>query len=585
MNENEYDIAFSTAFIIREILKNPKQNSNKWKQSLMDNGILKPVLKFMTPSNTPMDRASAGLSLSLSTLAGYRNSDSALKTALYQSLYLVDIGASIVALLIHNNPVNINVVLQSNILTLLAYILKEAKEVQNSNDEAGDGDRIRCWAFEVILSLTTRYNVQVNTIINSSASLQKHNIAEFGLFEQLNSILEQPQLKSTLYASHALMNMAYSGIFALYDNPANKVYSPRNIFSSVFQSLNTCSLLLKLFQSSKSIHVQINAALSICLVHSTSAALLISNQSQLNPTTTISSSVPSTFIQFPKEYRVVIPALLMKEGILNKKNREKAVLALLCVRMQETILSLINPSPATAQIVKQYQTSYPIFVSISSPPQIVPYRIQSPQIPPAVALTVIPGAITLGQQVLFTSSFPQTVVMSFFISSSNNIIRCTFKFTNMLDEQQAQKKKKVEDDEPEDDDDGSGPKSIVVGLWKSAAQLQQNQPSNFLLGDSQCSVGYYNTGVVCNGSSSPALSGLSPFGDGTEITMECNSTNPNNRVVAFLVNKVVQKCVVEKVPDSVYFAVWMMLLYYNFYFFFFFFYFRFLQTSDIVFVR
>jgi hypothetical protein len=341
------------------------------------------------------------------------------------------------------------------------------------------------------------------------------------------------------------MNIAYAGIFELYDNPSSRVFAAKNIFSSVFTKYNSCNLLLKLYQETKSVHVKTNCALAICLIHSSSAALL-------SPTVPLTPS--SATVAFPAAFRDIISSLLSKEGILNKKTRERVLTALLCVHHPETVSSLLGRISGGGTVI-QFKGEYPFFVSISSPPQTVPCHLQT-QLPSAASLSKLPGVMLFGESALFTSSTPQTVVVSTRPSAHNPIMRVGFTFGNTADEDSGEKKKKADEEEPDDEDYVVGPRCWVVGLWHVPLKLN-GVSSSFLLGssDAEPSVGFYNTGVVDIGSGNGVIRGMSTFADGDEVVVEFNGSDPANRTAVFFVNGKVQKFVVEKIPDNVHFAV------------------------------
>jgi hypothetical protein len=199
----------------------------------------------------------------------------------------------------------------------------------------------------------------------------------------------------------------------------------------------------------------------------------------------------------------------------------------------------------------------------------------------------------MGQLTIFSSGGPYTLIVTSVIPTVGKFVRCTFHFVNIFDDSPVKKKKGGDDDVEEEDDPGIS--LCCVGLWKqmegitaqsgSAAPVpcstkrvtsiasafpKKSRPlttltSNFILGIDSQSLGYYNIGNVYNGSDKGSLATLSEFGEGDNVSVEINL---EKKIALFFVNDKIQSCVVQNVPDNVYFAVWNLLMITFFFFFF-----------------
>jgi hypothetical protein len=228
---------------------------------------------------------------------------------------------------------------------------------------------------------------------------------------------------------------------------------------------------------------------------------------------------------------------------------------------------------------------------------VVPYKQQTP-VSPGATVTAIPAAFLLGQLVIFTSPTHYTVIVSTAIQEVGSIVRCTFRFVNTEDDVQVKKKGKGGDDDDNDDDDDTAndnnPTLASVGVWKRpeniSPQSAGSQPqtcssrrssrksqnssqaallSNFMLGFDNTGyscVGFYNNGYVHNGGTKAVINNLVEFGDGDEVILEVNYLN---RTVVYTVGDEVQPCVLQNIPDNLYFAVCYVFFFLCFFFFFF----------------
>jgi hypothetical protein len=573
----DFDISHCAAFIINQILKTSKQTpeSSLWKQTLLDSGILKHIFRFLTPAiflGSSGSLAPSNSSQSLSALASHSASSEDLVNFSFQFQDLVEVGCTLLSVLAQNSPPVLNEVYSKNInfiegsdnvvniYLIIKYLFYHIESNEHAENEGGGEDfvdKVRCLVFSIIVSLTTGTFDQVHKLLDDNVGSGKYskyiNLPIYGIFEQINSVLSHPRLKSTLYATGALMNIAYSGL----TSPDSSKRSS-NYFFDLFQKHNSIQNLVSLYSNAKSNNVKTYVCLGLSYIYS-------------------SSLDPTRVSNFPGELVSLIPSILSKNGILKKKGRDKVIQALTCISCVECLY----PIPATVKLnsspskdYSSFKSTNPVFSSLSS--AAISLDSKSNTVPQ-------PISFLLWKYLLFNSTIPVAAVILLPQSFGSNsgalpngkIIRYSIKYYNAESKSGGNEKKKKDEEEEEDEAEDLGVRLFSVGFWrqgKGKPPHNDNINITFNLGIDGPSeknhqgegVGFYNNGNIYQSAGSNNYTDITKsliqvghalWKDDDLITVEFNGTNPDNHFAVFYVNNVLQKFKFEKIPEDTYIAV------------------------------